>query len=207
MGFSLLLIAHVAVACCCKLLFAVTNAFAPYHVHYHTNLPSQSVFSTISYEAEVEEGQSTKQKICIIGAGWGGLSAAHALATSNQSSKLDITLVDASPRVGGLVRDGFTTINGTAKAEAGQHGFWDNYHNIFQLLEELPTIDNVDDVLTGYAEQGQYSPRGLEAVWPIYREMQPQLPTGLAQALYTKFINLSPLDKATALPCRAAVFC
>ena len=200
MGFSLLLIAHVAVACCCKLLFAVTNAFAPYHVHYHTNLPSQSVFSTISYEAEVEEGQSTKQKICIIGAGWGGLSAAHALATSNQSSKLDITLVDASPRVGGLVRDGFTTINGTAKAEAGQHGFWDNYHNIFQLLEELPTIDNVDDVLTGYAEQGQYSPRGLEAVWPIYREMQPQLPTGLAQALYTKFINLSPLDKATALP-------
>ena len=54
------------------------------------------------------------------------------------------------PRVGGLVRDGFTTINGTtAKAEAGQHGFWDNYHNIFQLLEELPTIGNVDDVLTG----------------------------------------------------------
>jgi len=104
--------------------------------------------------------------------------------------------------VGGLVRDGFETINNTtsAKAEAGQHGFWDNYHNIFSLLEDLPTIDNLDDVLTGYAEQGQYSPKGLEAVWPVYRDSKPQLPTGLAQALYTKFTNLPPLDRASAFP-------
>ena len=59
---------------------------------------SSSPYSSSSYEAaENEGGQSTKQKICIIGAGWGGLSAAHALVTSNQSSKLDITLVDATP--------------------------------------------------------------------------------------------------------------
>ena len=55
-------------------------------------------------------------------------------------------------------------------------------------------------MLTGYAEQGQYSPSGLEAVWPIYRDSKPNLPTGLAQALYTKFVNLPPLDRATAAP-------
>ena len=135
------------------------------------------------------------EKIVIIGAGWGGLSAAHSLAKSNKS--LQITVVDAAPRVGGLVRDGFPTINGTAQGEAGQHGFWDNYHNIFSLFEEL--FPDVDEVLTGYAEQGQYSPKGLEAVWPVYREGM-RLPTGLAQALYTKFLNLSPLDRASALP-------
>jgi len=126
------------------------------------------------------------------------------LATSsNANQQLDITLVDASPRVGGLVRDGFTTINNTtnAKAEAGQHGFWDNYYNIFNFLEnESPTISNIDDVLTGYAKQGQFSPQGLEAVWPVYRDMKPQLPTGLAQFAYTKFINLSILDRASAAP-------
>ncbi|KAL7541867.1 hypothetical protein ACHAXR_011310 [Thalassiosira sp. AJA248-18] len=182
---------------------AAVQAFMP-QLHQRKaaiRLPT-SVFSTIANGGEEEEQPPSKKKVCIIGAGWGGLSAAHALATSKQSSQLDITLVDASPRVGGLVRDGFKTINGTvsAKAEAGQHGFWDNYHNIFSFLEELPTIENVDDVLTGYAEQGQYSPRGLEAVWPVYRDSQPQLPTGLAQALYTKFTNLSPLDRASALP-------
>ena len=114
--------------------------------------------------------------------------------------------------MGGLVRDGFSTIynnknNNTTNnkyfnAEAGQHGFWDNYHNIFSLLENdlQSKIQSVNDVLTGYDEQGQYSPNGLEAVWPIYRDSKPKLPTGLAQALYTKFINLSPLDRASAIP-------
>jgi uncharacterized protein with NAD-binding domain and iron-sulfur cluster len=150
---------------------------------------------------DLETPMERKQKVVIIGAGWGGLSAAQALVTEQQATdtQLEITLVDASPRVGGLVRDGFRTINGTANAEAGQHGFWDNYHNIFQLLETLPTID-MDDALTGYAEQGQYSPKGLEAVWPIYRNLSPQLPTGIAQALYTKFTNLPVLDRVTAAP-------
>jgi hypothetical protein len=67
------------------------------------------------------------------------------------------------------VRDGYRLINGTHGGEAGQHGFWDNYFNIYELLKSLPTILSIDDVLTGYAEQGQYSPRGLEAVWPVFR--------------------------------------
>ena len=142
--------------------------------------------------------EEREKKVVIIGAGWGGLSAAHSLS-SQTDTLLDITVVDAAPRAGGLVRDGFTTMSGKRRAEAGQHGFWDNYDNIFRLLdEELPNV-NIDDVLTGYAEQGQYSPAGLEAVWPIYRTKQ-RLPTGLAHAIYTRFENLPALDRASAAP-------
>lgn len=138
-----------------------------------------------------------QQHVVVIGAGWGGLSAAHTLS---KNENIKVTVVDASPRVGGLVRDGFTSTTGKRPAEAGQHGFWDNYFNIFHLLKnEIPSL-NIDDVLTGYAEQGQYSPAGLEAVWPVYRDQLPALPTGLAQALYTKFTKLSPLDRVTAAP-------
>lgn len=143
-----------------------------------------------------------KKKIAVIGAGWGGLSVAHALSKhhKNKNESFEITVIEASKRVGGLVRDGFTTINGTYPAEAGQHGFWDNYHNIFHLLEhDIPGF-SFSEGLTDYAEQGQYSPKGLEAIWPVYRNQPVILPTGLAQAFYTKFTNLSPLDRLTAAP-------
>lgn len=157
---------------------------------------------TAPFAESEDKKQQKKKKVVIIGAGWGGLSAAHALSFQTDIP-LDITVVDASPKVGGLVRDGFQTLNGKInKAEAGQHGFWDNYHNIFSLLDKgLPNSKvDIEDVLTGYAEQGQYSPNGLEAVWPVYRQQSPQLPTGLAQSLYTKFNNLPPLDRVSAAP-------
>ena len=43
------------------------------------------------------------------------------------------------------------------------------------------------------------SPRGLEAVWPVYKD-QVQLPTGLAQAVHTKFVNLPLQDRLSAFP-------
>ena len=183
-----------------------------------TSIAAAATTSSTTLEEDSQESsaqEQTPQKVVIIGAGWGGLSTAHALSkSSSSSSPLQITIIDASPRVGGLVRDGFSTINNTlsssssTKAEAGQHGFWDNYYNIFSLLyTDLKdkinngTVDDDDNnVLTGYAEQGQYSPRGLEAVWPVYRTRSPRLPTGLAQALYTKFTNLPPWDRASAAP-------
>ena len=106
---------------------------------------------------------------------------------------MEVVLIDAAPRVGGLIRDGFTTPNGR-RAEAGQHGFWAEYHNIFALVKELGL--GADDLFTQYAEQGQYSPAGLEAVWPVYKD-QPSLPTGLAQGVYTWFLNIPPADLAT----------
>jgi uncharacterized protein with NAD-binding domain and iron-sulfur cluster len=147
----------------------------------------------------------TKEKVVVIGAGWGGLSAAYQLIKKrrqnydgDKSQQYDVTVVDASPRVGGLVRDGYKSMNGKRKAEAGQHGFWDQYYNIFRLLDD--DLNIIDDALTGYAEQGQYSPNGLEAIWPVYRNQIPQLPTGLTQAAYTKFEKLPWLDRISAFP-------
>lgn len=146
---------------------------------------------------EPSKEDSNKRKVVIIGAGWGGLSTAHALS---KDPSVEVTLVEASPRVGGLVRDGFTTTSGQRPAEAGQHGFWNNYHNIYRLLEnEIPAL-SLETALTDYAEQGQYSPDGLEAVWPVYRDQPLELPTGLAQAAFTRFLKLPLLDRMTAFP-------
>jgi uncharacterized protein with NAD-binding domain and iron-sulfur cluster len=180
----------------------VSAFIAPSVLPFRLSSPSSVLSATEESSSGGTKDSVDTENVVIIGGGWGGLSAAYSLHKHNMNSenkKYSITLVEAAPRVGGLVRDGFTSMNGIYKAEAGQHGFWDNYHNIFKLLDELPNVD-VDDVLTGYAEQGQYSPNGLEAVWPVYREMDPPLPTGLAQALYTQFPNLSVADRVTAFP-------
>ena len=145
----------------------------------------------------------TSTNVVVIGAGWGGLSTAHKLAQSDQHN-VSVTVVEASPRVGGLVRDGFLSLKGRRPAEAGQHGFWRNYHNIYRLFHDLSLDDTVNfdiqTALTPYAEQGQYSPAGLEAVWPVYRDQKPQLPTGLAQAVFTRFLNLPFADLLSAFP-------
>eukprot|EP00977_Amphora_coffeiformis_P015108 scaffold4420_cov187-Amphora_coffeaeformis.AAC.3 len=174
-----------------------------HHIHglqQHSELSSNRT-PTESKENDVErqrhQQETTKRRVVVIGAGWGGLSAAHTLA---KDDSVKVTVIEASPRVGGLVRDGFTTLSGQRPAEAGQHGFWFNYHNIFRLMEQ--EIDDFDKekALTAYAKQGQYSPRGLEAVWPVYQEQPVQLPTGLAQAVFTQFLNLPLADKLSAFP-------
>mmetsp|Transcript_707 Transcript_707/g.1473 ORF Transcript_707/g.1473 Transcript_707/m.1473 type:complete len:503 (-) Transcript_707:249-1757(-) len=63
------------------------------------------------------------------------------------------------------------------------------------------TLKTLDDLLTDYALQGQYSKqKGLEAIWPIYRQSHPRLPTGLSQAFYTKFLHLPLIDRLSAFP-------
>ena len=62
----------------------------------------------------------------------------------------------------------------------------------------IDSLNLPEDPLTGYAEQGQYSPRGLEAVWPVYREQKQRLPTGLGQALVCRFPALE--DQRTCDP-------
>lgn len=171
------------------------------------------------------------RQVVIVGAGWGGLSAAYRLACcsgqqpdgSMKGRPIQVTVIDGAQRVGGIVRDGYTTQSGLRPAEAGQHGFWYNYRNIYRFLQghlfppstlattgttsSAPTTNttttttrSIRDVLSDYAEQGQWSPRGLEAVWPVYQQQSPTLPTGLAQAAYTTFLNLPLIDRMSAFP-------
>ena len=140
------------------------------------------------WSATMQVAATAKRKVVVIGAGWGGLSVANQLS---MEPDVEVTVVDAAARAGGLVSDSFLTPGGR-RAEAGQHGFWAEYGNIFALIDSLQLPE---DPLTGYAEQGQYSPAGLEAVWPVYNEQKQQLPTGLGQALYTR--EWPPLEPGT----------
>ena len=165
----------------------------------HSNNPNGQIDEEMNDTIiEKDDAKEKRRKILIIGAGWGGLSAAHAL--SKNQSNLDITIVEASSRVGGLVQDGYQTKSGKSIAEAGMHGFWNNYHNIYNLLRNEIDGFDIHTALTDFAEQGQYSPQGLEAVWPIYRDQPIALPTGLAQAVYTRFLKLPLRDLLTAFP-------
>mmetsp|Transcript_30842 Transcript_30842/g.65496 ORF Transcript_30842/g.65496 Transcript_30842/m.65496 type:complete len:620 (-) Transcript_30842:228-2087(-) len=112
-----------------------------HHRNLHRPSPTTAASAHLSDDTSSRStaDPTTRRKVVIIGAGWGGLSTAHSLAKANRRNKnaqLEITLVDSSPRVGGLVRDGYTSSKEKRSAEAGQHGFWDNYHNIFRFLEE-----------------------------------------------------------------------
>ena len=133
---ALLLMVSAAVAAAAVVLIASpVKAFLPANSKQQLGrTTSVAGISSLRASAESPESSSSetgKRKVVIVGAGWGGLSVAHSLS-SQTKTPLDITVVDASPKVGGLVRDGFQTLNGKIdKAEAGQHGFWDNYHNIF----------------------------------------------------------------------------
>jgi uncharacterized protein with NAD-binding domain and iron-sulfur cluster len=164
-----------------------------------TNSIAQNGIETVESSDEINVvSKEKRRKVLIIGAGWGGLSAAHSL--SKEKSNLDITIVDASSRVGGLVQDGYQTKSGKRTSEAGIHGFWNNYHNIYNLLRNEIDGFDINSALSDFAEQGQYSPQGLQAIWPIFRDQPISLPTDLAQAAYTRFINLPMSDLLSALP-------
>lgn len=128
------------------------------------------------------------KKIIVIGAGWAGLGATYHLAKQGY----DVTLLEASPNAGGLVA-GWKTSQGRS-VEAGIHGFWYPYENIFRLVRELKLHP-----FTPFTRSNQYSPNGLEATSPIFQE-KPLLPTPLGTFLYPDFYRLPFLDRASALP-------
>ncbi|MGK7940753.1 MAG: FAD-dependent oxidoreductase [Crocosphaera sp.] len=131
---------------------------------------------------------SKQKKIVVVGAGWAGLGATYHLAKQGY----DVTLLEASPYPGGLVA-GWKTDDGQS-IEAGIHGFWYPYKNIFQLVEELGL-----NPFTDWTRSSQYSPAGLEVESPIFQN-EPLLPTPLGTFLYTKFQRLPLSDRLSALP-------
>jgi uncharacterized protein with NAD-binding domain and iron-sulfur cluster len=83
--------------------------------------------------------------------------------------------------------------------EAGIHGFWYPYTNIFSLINELGI-----NPFTTWTRSSQYSPAGLEVESPIFQNL-PQLPTPLGTFLYTQFKRLPLIDRLSALPLLYAV--
>ena len=128
------------------------------------------------------------KKVVVVGAGWAGLGATHHLAKQGY----DVTVLEAGSYPGGLVA-GWKT-GGGKSVEAGIHGFWYPYRNIFSLINEL----NINPFTT-WTRSSQYSPAGLEVESPIFQDL-PKLPTPLGTFIYTKFKRMPLVDRLSALP-------
>jgi uncharacterized protein with NAD-binding domain and iron-sulfur cluster len=133
------------------------------------------------------------RKVVVIGAGWAGLGATYRLAQQGYN----VTLLEAGAYPGGLVA-GWKTPGGRS-VEAGIHGFWYPYSNIFSLVRELGISP-----FTPFTRSSQYSPAGLEVESPIFQDL-PRLPTPLGTFLYTQFKRLPLSDRLSALPLLYAV--
>lgn len=135
----------------------------------------------------------TGKQVVVVGAGWAGLSATYHLAKQGY----EVTLLEAGAHPGGLVA-GWETSPGKS-IEAGIHGFWYPYYNIFSLIDELAL-----QPFTPFTQSAQYSPAGLEVESPIF-QYQPPLPSPLGTFLYTQFKRLPLIDRLSALPLLYAV--
>ncbi len=131
---------------------------------------------------------SQGKRVVVVGAGWAGLGASYHLAKQGY----DVTLLEAGSYPGGLVA-GWKTAAGRS-IEAGIHGFWYPYRNIFSLINELGISP-----FTTWTRSSQYSTLGLEVESPIFQDL-PRLPTPLGTFLYTQFKRLPLIDRLSALP-------
>ena len=129
----------------------------------------------------------------VVGAGWAGLGAAYHLAAQGYQ----VTLLEAGASAGGLVA-GWKTAEGRA-LEAGIHGFWYPYRNIFALVDRLGLHP-----FTDWTRSTQYSPAGVEAISPIFQEL-PRLPMPLGTFAYPQFPRLPLADRLSAFPLVQAV--
>lgn len=130
----------------------------------------------------------SQKKVVIVGAGWAGLGAAYHLSKQGYA----VTLLEAGAHPGGLVA-GWQTPKGRS-VEAGIHGFWYPYNNIFALTDALGI-----QPFTPYTRSAQYSPAGLEVESPLFQH-EPYLPTPLGTFVYTRFKRLPLIDRLSALP-------
>lgn len=101
-------------------------------------------------------------RIIIMGAGVGGLTAAHQLLKSNE--KHEIIIIERNKQVGGLSRS--KRIKGNLPAEYCWHVIGKNYYNLWKILSEIPysQVSNVSDNLkpiTHYI----YGREGIDTVY------------------------------------------
>ncbi|KAI5076277.1 hypothetical protein GOP47_0008342 [Adiantum capillus-veneris] len=152
--------------------------------------PTRPAYMSAMAEEQLPERQK-KGKAVVVGGGWAGFGAAHALAKAG----LSVTLLDAASDPGGL-STGYRTSQGRP-VEAGIKGFWWQYGNIYELVKEL----GIPWPFTDWTRSTFYSPNGIQVEAPILSAL-PRLPAPFGSFIYTSpyFRSLSIMDRLTALP-------
>ena len=138
---------------------------------------------------------SSPPSVVIIGGGWAGYGAAEGLARLCSEGKLNVTVLEAQPRGGGLAASWLTP--GGRRVEAGIHGFWRNYRNIDQLVTSSLGLTGDASPFTDFCESTLFTRRGKAVVSPKL-DTFPRLPAPLGTALLPEFGTVSIFDRSTA---------
>jgi len=138
--------------------------------------------------AQNADGQQHAPKVVVVGGGFAGLGAAHHLSAQGYN----VTVLDASPNPGGIVKDK----NGNS-IEAGVKGFWFQYGNIFKLLNDIGLhTEGPNSSLTDWSTSSFFSDKGREVDSVVF-QTKARLPTPLGQFVHTlpTFARLSVADR------------
>jgi len=107
------------------------------------------------------------KRVVVIGGGWAGYTFCESISTNagDAGEALEIILLDASAKAKGGLAGGYRT-EGNRPAEAGIHGFWREYRNTIQMMENIEGVD-VDSVLGDFTPSVLFSKNGKVAVAPV----------------------------------------
>jgi len=159
------------------------------------NLSRQRCLRTCIASAD-PESRTRPLRVAIVGGGWAGLGAAHALTSSPRNREaFHVTLIESRESIGGLAAGWVQREN--RPVEVGVHGFWKPYVNIFDLVYRQLRLAGDADPFTRFTRSAQYSPAGLEAESPLFSEL-PRLPSPLGTMIYPRFYRLPWMDRLSA---------
>lgn len=99
--------------------------------------PQPSIYGRDTLELPRQVGR--EMKAVVVGGGLAGLAAAYELSQRGVA----VTLVERSPQLGGKIASWDIEVGGEPlRMEHGFHGFFPQYYNLFNLVEELQIREN-----------------------------------------------------------------
>jgi len=152
--------------------------------------PSRGRLVNLRAQQQPEQAAALRNapRVVVVGGGFAGLGSAYHLSKQGYN----VTLLDASPNPGGIIKDSKgNTI------EAGVKGFWYQYGNIFKLLNDLGIkTEGKNSELTEWSTSSFFSLKGREVDSVVFQS-KPRLPTPLGQFVHTlpTFARLSIGDR------------